>query len=66
MVNAYNALYFLTDGGEVIIDQADDWARFAAISFDINRGQFVFSARRCNDDGITGYISELPPGNHFT
>jgi len=50
----------LTDLGEVH-DQHDEWARYAAINYDVNDGQFVFSARRWNST-TSSYICQLQQG----
>jgi len=51
-----NVSMLLLAEGEVY-DQQDTWRRFAAITYNNNTGQFVYSARRWYD-GISSYICE--------
>jgi len=43
-----------------VSNQQDIWARFAVIVQE--RGQFVFSARRYNNQGTSSYICQLQEG----
>lgn len=47
-----------------MVDQSDQWARFAVIMYDSNRREFVFSARRWNNR-TSSYICQLPPQGLF-
>jgi len=44
--------------------QSDVWARFAAIEYDSNSGQFVYNARQWGDQA-TSFICQLPQQGLF-
>jgi len=50
----------LLSAGCEVLDQTNDWKRFAVILYDNVRGQFVFSARRWhNTVGLSSFICQL-------